>query len=70
MTHETLDTIIVSAILLCSLYECWILTAEYRYDEAKDLAKEKRTKTRKKTTQMPGGKTVTEENTETVEESK
>ena len=62
------DSLIVTLILFCSLYECWILTKEYNYDEAKDLKKQRRTRTTKKTTTMPSGEILTEENTETIEQ--
>jgi hypothetical protein len=45
----------------------WI-KKEYEYDEAKDLEKkQRRTRTSKKTTTQPGGISVVEESTETVE---
>lgn len=46
----------------------YILVKEFKYDEAKDLAKkERRTKTTKRVTTHPGGDSVSEETTETVE---
>ena len=46
----------------------YILVKEYRYDEAKDLAKkQRRTKTTKKTTRNPGGIEITEESSEVTE---
>lgn len=40
---------------------------EYDYDEAKDLKRQKRTKTSKKTITQPSGESTTEETTEVVE---
>jgi hypothetical protein len=52
---------------VAGIYSAWILTKEYKYDEAKDLQKkQKRTKTTKKTTTNPGG-TVVEESIEVSE---
>jgi hypothetical protein len=46
----------------------YILIKEYRYDEAKDLAKkQKRTKTTKKVTESKDGQKIVEETTETSE---
>jgi hypothetical protein len=46
----------------------YILVKEYKYDEAKDLAKkQRRTKTTKKTTRNPGGIEITEESSEITE---
>jgi hypothetical protein len=52
---------------IAGIYAAWILTKEYRYDEAKDIEKkQKRTKTTKKTTTNPTS-TVVEESVETSE---
>jgi len=54
--------------LLAGLYSAYILKREFDYDEQKDLEKkQRRTKTTKKTTTNPGGASVIEESTETVE---
>jgi hypothetical protein len=54
--------------MIAGIYSAWILKREFDYDEKKDLdKKQKRTKTTKKTTTQPGGASVTEESTETVE---
>jgi len=46
----------------------YILVKEYKYDEAKDLAKkQRRTKTTKKVTTQPSGESVSEETTEVTE---
>lgn len=46
----------------------YILVKEYKYDEAKDIAKkQRRTKTTKKTTVHPGGDSISEETTEIEE---
>lgn len=54
-------------MLLFEGYICWILTMEYFYDAAKDAKKQRRTKTTKKTTTLPSGDTVVEEQTESIE---
>jgi len=57
--------IILFVETLVGLYTAIVVTAEYKYDERKDLQKKlKRTKTTKKTTD---GQKVTEETTETEE---
>jgi hypothetical protein len=62
------DSIIVTLILGCSIYECYILRKEYEYDENKDLEKKlKRTKTTKKVTQSKDGTHTTEETSEITE---
>lgn len=54
-------------MLIFEGYICWILTMEYFYDKEKDDKKQKRTRTTKKTTNLPSGEIITEENTESVE---
>lgn len=71
ITAWTIDTWLVAGILLLELLD-FIVTRiewykEYRYDEEKDLKKQRRTRTTKKTTQLPTGESITEENVETVE---
>lgn len=68
MTELLSDHALMYVIAVCCIYECIILTLEYKYDAAKDAAKkQKRTRTTKKTTTAPTGEVVTEEHTETVE---
>lgn len=62
------DNIIITLILFCSIYECYVLKQEYNYDFQKDLEKKlKRTRTTKKVTQSKDGTHTTEESTEVVE---
>lgn len=59
--------IVLLAGLLIEAHSNYMLRKEYEYDEQKDLAKKRRTKTTKKTTVSPSGDTVIEEQTESVE---
>lgn len=62
-------------LILVLLFECVLsmvmiywMVREFQYDESKDLAKkQRRTKTTKKVTTQPGGTSISEETTETVE---
>lgn len=45
----------------------YYVAREFYYDKEKDDKKQKRTRTTKKTTNLPSGDVVTEEHTETVE---
>jgi hypothetical protein len=54
-------------IFLIDVGILWILILEYNYDAAKDAKKQRRTKTTKKTTTLPTGEVITDEQTEMVE---
>jgi len=55
--------------LIAEIAILYMLIIEYRYDEAKDLKRaQRKTKTTKKTTQLPTGEVVTEENVESIEQ--
>ena len=60
--------IILFVETLAGFGSLYILIKEYRYDEAKDIAKkQRRTKTTKKVTTHPGGDSISEETTEVTE---
>lgn len=61
------DHFLMYVIALCCIYECVILTLEYKYDADKDAKKSRRSRTTKKTTTAPTGEIVVEEHTETTE---
>jgi hypothetical protein len=54
-------------MLIFEGYICWILTMEYYFDKEIEEKKHKRTRTTKKTTNLPSGEIVTDETTETEE---
>lgn len=58
--------VILFAGLMVEIHSNYMLRKEYDYDKAKD-DRRKRTRTTKKTTNKPGGETITEEQTETSE---
>lgn len=54
--------------MIAGMYTAYVVTIEYRYDEAKDIEKkQRRTRTTKKTTRNPGGVETTEESSEVLE---
>jgi hypothetical protein len=53
--------------LCVELHSNYVLRKEYEYDEAKDLAKKKRTRTSKKTVTNKDGSTTVEESSEAIE---
>lgn len=57
-------------MLAAELFICFMLVLEYKYDEQKDIKKQRRTRTVKKTTTSPSGDVITEETAETEEGKK
>ena len=67
----TVDTWLVLGILVVEIIDFfvtrWEFRKEYEFDREVYEKKQRKTRTTKKTTSLPSGEIVTEENTESVE---